>query len=219
MTRYGHIGWRVAAVVMAFVGTAVLAVTLTHDPDSPQAAGPSAVCPTSGLQAWLGAPGTADPGAGTQSAGTQGAGTQGAGTQGAGTQGAGTQGAGATLYTLEFTNVSHRACRLDGYPEVSAYVASQTSSAAIRDTSVRPQPVTLEPGATAHSVLRVTDTGRSQPAACDQVTAEELRVTFPDQVRSAFLPVHIRMCSHEGHLSLSVQAIQARPGIPGYTMP
>jgi hypothetical protein len=98
-------------------------------------------------------------------------------------------------------------------------VASQASSAAIRDTSVRPQPVTLEPGATAHSVLRVTDTGRSRPAACDQVTAEELRVTFPDQVRSAFLPVHIPMCSRKGHLSLSVQAIQARPGIPGYTMP
>ena len=204
MTRYGHIGWRVAAVVVAFVGTAVLAVTLTHDPDSPQAAGPSAVCPTSGLQAWLGAPGTADPGSGAQSAGTQ---------------GSGTQGAGATLYTLEFTNVSHRACRLYGYPEVSAYVASQIGSEAIRDTSVRPRPVTLEPGATAHSVLRVTDTGRSRPAACDQVTAEELRVTFPDQVRSAFLPVHIPMCSHEGHLSLSVQAIQARPGIPGYTMP
>jgi uncharacterized protein DUF4232 len=202
MTRYGHIGWRVVAAVMAFVGTAVLAVALTHDPDSPQAAGPSAVCPTSGLQAWLGAPGTADPGAGPQGSGPQGAGTQ-----------------GATLYTLEFTNVSHRACRLDGYPEVSAYVASQASSAAIRDTSVRPQPVTLEPGATAHSVLRVTDTGRSRPAACDQVTAEELRVTLSDQVRPAFLPVHIPMCSHEGHLSLSVQAIQARPGIPGYTMP
>jgi hypothetical protein len=98
-------------------------------------------------------------------------------------------------------------------------VASQASSAAIRDTSVRAQPVTLEPGATAHSVLRVTDTGGSQPAACDHVTAEELRVTFPDQVRSAFLPVHIPMCSRKGHLSLSVQAIQARPGIPGYTMP
>jgi hypothetical protein len=124
MTRYGHIGWRVAAVAMAFVGTAVLAVTLTHDPDSP-------------------------------------------------------------------------------------YVASQTSSAAIRDTSVRPQPVTLEPGATAHSVLRVTDTGRSRPAACDQVTAEGLRVTFPDQVRSAFLPVHIPMCSQGGAL------VSQRPGHPG----
>lgn len=204
MTRYGHIGWRVAAVVVAFVGTAALAVTLTHDPDSLQAARPSAVCPTSELQARLGAPGMADPDAGTQ---------------GAGTQGAGTRGAGATFYTLEFTNVSHRACRLDGYPEVSAYVASHTSSAAIRDTSVRPQPVILEPGATAHSVLRVTATGRSRPTACDQVTAHELRVTFPHQVRSAFLPVHIPMCSQQGHLSLSVQAIQARRGISGYTMP
>jgi Protein of unknown function (DUF4232) len=194
MTRYGHIGWRVAAVVVAFVGTAVLAVTLTHNPDSPQAAQPSAVCPTSGLQARLGAPETTDPRAGTRAAG-------------------------ATLYTLEFTNVSRRACRLYGYPEVSAYVASQIGSEAVRDTSVRPRPVTLEPGATAHSVLRVADVGSSRPAACDQVTAEALRVTFPDQVRSAILPVHIRMCSRRGHLSLSVQAIQARPGIPGYTMP
>ena len=98
-------------------------------------------------------------------------------------------------------------------------MASQTGSAAVRDTSVRPRPVTLAPGATAHSVLRVADTGSSRPAACDQVTAEELRVRFPDQVRSAFLPVHIPMCSRKGHLSLSVQAIQARPGISGYTMP
>jgi hypothetical protein len=194
MTRYGHMGWRVAAVVVAFVGTAVLAVTLTHAPDSPQAARPSAVCPTSGLQAWLGAPGTADAGIGTQAAG-------------------------ATFYTLEFTNVSHRACRLYGYPEVSAYVASQIGTAASRDTSVRPQPVTLEPGATAHSVLRVADTGSSRPAACDQVTTEELRVTLPDQGRAAFLPVSIPICSRQGHLSMSVQAIQARPGIPGYTMP
>jgi hypothetical protein len=200
MTRNGHIGWRVAAVV-AFAGTAALAVTLTHAPDSPPVSRPNAVCPTSGVQAWLGAPGTAA----------------------TGTEGTGTRAAGATLYTLEFTNVSHRACSLYGYPEVSAYVASQASSAAIRDTSVRPQPVTLEPGATAHSVLRVADTiadtGSSLPTVCDQVTAEELRVTFPDQARSAFLAVHIPMCSRKGHLSLSVQAIQARPGIPGYTMP
>jgi predicted MFS family arabinose efflux permease len=75
MTRYGHIGWRVAAVVVAFVGTAVLAVALTHTPDSPQAAGPSAVCPTSGLQAWLGlgAVGTAEKAAtGTEGTGTEG---------------------------------------------------------------------------------------------------------------------------------------------------
>jgi hypothetical protein len=75
MTRYGRVGWRVAAVV-AFAGTAALAVILTRAPISAQAArSPDVSCPTSGLQAQ----GVAD-------------------------------------YTLEFTNVSHRTCRLYGYP-------------------------------------------------------------------------------------------------------
>ena len=50
------------------------------------------------------------------------------------------------------------------------------------------------------------------------MTAEELRVTLPRQDRPAFVPVHIPVCSQKGHVSLSVQAIQARPGVPGYTM-
>jgi uncharacterized protein DUF4232 len=200
MTRYGQIGWRMAAVV-AFVGTAALAVALTRAPIRPDAAlssevtGP--VCLTSGLEAWLGAAG--------------------------GTGSTEMQGTRETYYTLEFTNVSHRACSLYGYPEVSAYADSwatggQIGSTAIRDTSVRPQPVLLSPGATAHSVLRVVVTGGIQPAGCAQVTAEELRVTLPRQVRSALVPVHIPVCSHKGRAPLSVQAIQARPGVPGYAM-
>ena len=131
---------------------------------------------------------------------------------------------GGTYYTLEFTNVSHRACSLYGYPEVSAYTGQpdrtggQIGSAAIRDTSVRPEPVMLAPGATAHAVLRVEVTGGTEPVGCAQVTAEELRVTLPRQGRSAFVPVHIPVCSGRGHASLSVQAIQARPGVPGYAM-
>ena len=64
MTRYGQIGWRMAAVV-AFVGTAALAVTLTRAPIRSDAALSSEVtgpaCPTSGLEAWLGL-GAAGPG-------------------------------------------------------------------------------------------------------------------------------------------------------------
>jgi len=196
MTRYGHIGWRVAAVV-AFAGTAVLAVTLTRAPVSQKAALSANVsCPPSGLQAWLGL----------------------------GTPGTGIPAAGGTYYTLEFTNVSDRACSLYGYPEVSAYASNQVmsrqiGSAAIRDTSVRPRQVMLQPGATAHSVLQVAGTGTVSPIACVQVTAAELRVALPDQGRAAYVPVHIPVCSKKGHVSLSVQAIQARPGIPGRTMP
>ena len=145
------------------------------------------VCATSGLQAWLGL-GTA----------------------------ATTEG---TYYTLEFTNVSDRACSLFGYPDVSAYrdtpkVRGPIGSAAAHDTSVRPKPVMLAPGATAHAGLRVI----VQPANCAKVTAEELRVALPRQDRPAIVPVHITVCAQKGQVPLTVQAIQARPGVPGYPL-
>jgi len=49
------------------------------------------------------------------------------------------------------------------------------------------------------------------------VTAGELRITLPHQGRSAFVLVHIPVCSRKGRASLSVQAIQARPGVRGHT--
>jgi len=193
MTSYGQIGWRLAAVA-AFVGTAALAVALTRAPardDVSLSSDVSArVCATSGLQAWLGL-GTAATAEGT-------------------------------YYTLEFTNVSDRACSLFGYPEVSAYrdtpkVRGPIGSAAAHDTSVRPKPVMLAPGATAHAGLRVTVSAQS--AICVQVTAEELRIALPRQARPAFVPAHIPVCSQKGQVSLSVQPIQARPGVPGHTEP
>jgi hypothetical protein len=198
MTRYGHIGWRMAAVA-AFVGTAALAVVLTRVPiESHIISNPT--CPPSGLQAWLGL--------GTTPA---------------------TETTSSTYYTLEFTNISDHACSIYGYPEVAAYMVSQMTgrpamsaqigSAAIRDTSIRPQPVMLAPGATAHAVLRVADTGSLQRAACDAVTAQALRVALPDQQRPAFVALRIPACSKPGQAFLSVQAIQARPGVPGRAMP
>ena len=197
------------AAVAAFFGTAALAIVLSRAPAdngvSLSSELSSRVCSTSGLEAWLGLggagaaraarPGTADP--------------------------PGAYPARETYYTLEFTNVSDRACSLYGYPEVSAYRDSPMAGgpiggAAIRDTSVRPKPVMLQPGATAHAVLRVT--GATQPAGCAEVTAGELRITLPRQARPSFVPAHIAVCSEKGHISLRVQAIQARPGVPGYTM-
>ena len=206
MTWYGQIGWRMAAVA-AFVGTAALAVALTRAPVHNDASLSSdvsgGVCATSGLEAWLGLGAATADRAGANQAST------------------GIHPVNGTYYTLEFTNVSHRACHLYGYPEVFAYrdslvTSGQIGSAAVRDMTVRPKPVMLAPGATAHAVLRVT--ASSQPANCALVTAEELRVTLPSQGRPAFVPVHIPVCSKKGHVSLSVQAIQARAGVPGYTM-
>ena len=208
MTKYDHIAWRVIAVVV-FAGTAALAVTLSRAPARPDHASLSSnltenPCATSGLEAWLGLSATAG------STSVTGTGDR--------------LEPGGTYYTLEFTNVSARACRLYGYPDVSAYAGDQVrgtqiGSAATRDTSVRPQPVMLAPGQTAHSVLRVTSAGTFQPTACVQVTAPELRVMLPDQVRPAFVPVHLAACSRKGPEFMSVQAIQPRPGIPGLRVP
>jgi hypothetical protein len=186
MTKYGQIGWRVAAAA-AFAATAGLAVMLTRVPAAPRTALFSDVagraCPASGLEAWLGSAENA-------------------------------------YYTLEFTNVSHRACRLYGYPEVSAYASGLASGgpiggAASRDTAVRPQPVTLAPGATAHAVLRITAGRGGRPSGCARVTAEELRVSLPRQGQPAFVLVHIPVCAGKGRASFSVQPVQPRPGVPG----
>ena len=201
------------AAVAAFFGTAALAIALSRAPAdngvSLSSELSSQVCSTSGLEAWLGlggagaaSPGTASPGTATPP---------------------GAYSPGKTFYTLEFTNVSDRTCSLYGYPEVSAYrdspvagglVGGPIGGSAIRDTSVRPKPVMLQPGATAHAVLRVTSA--TQPAGCAAVTAGELRIMLPRQAQPSFVPAHIPVCSHRGHVSLSVQAIQARPGIPGH---
>jgi hypothetical protein len=208
VTKYGHIAWRAIAVV-AFAGTAALAVMLSRAPVRPDHAAMSSnlsqsPCATSGLEAWLGLAQT--PGL-TSVTGTTGRFEP-----------------SGTYYTLEFTNVSARVCSLYGYPDVSASAGDQAGgtqigSAAAHDTSVRPRPVTLAPGQTAHSVLRVTSTGTFEPTACAQVTAPGLRVTPPDQVRPAFVPIHLPACSKKGLEFMSVQAIQPRPGIPGFPQP
>jgi Protein of unknown function (DUF4232) len=224
MIKYGHIAWRVAAIA-AFAGTAALAVTLTRAPARlPAALSSQGTCASSGLQAWLGL------GSGSATGNAVHDGTQG------------------TYYTLEFTNVSHHTCRLYGYPEVSAYATSELSGtqgtdaqeaavqaaggqgtggqiggAAIPDTAVRPQPVTLPPGATAHAVLRIASTGGTEPSACGQVMAQEIRVIPPGQGLSragaTVFDVRIPVCAARGQASLSVQPVLARPGIPGRAMP
>jgi hypothetical protein len=195
MTRYGHIAWRLIAVV-AFAGTAALAVTLTRAPVGGQtdlwSDSALSTCAVSGLKAWIGL-------ASSGSAGGE------------------VRAPGGIIYTLEFTNVSARPCGLYGYPDVSAYAGTpgagtQIGAAAAHDRSVRPQPVVLAPGATAHSVLRVAAAGSLRRTACGRVTAPELRVTLPESRRPAFVPVRLVACSNKGPAFMSVEPVQARAG-------
>jgi len=145
-----------------------------------------AQCPTSSLEVWLGL-------------------------------GAGGAAAGSTSYPLEFSNVSSTTCTLYGYPGISAIGGgSQLGSPAGWESSVTPSMVTLAPGATAHTVLQITDVGNYPPSTCDPATAFFLRVYPPDQTASAEVGFSFQACSSPGPVYLHVEAIQPGVGIPGH---
>jgi hypothetical protein len=115
---------------------------------------------------------------------------------------------GAVYYLLEFTNRTGQSCELAGYPRVAAYGgAGEIGSPAVLDTSVRPGRVTLAPGGTAHAVLRYTRTAALRSSACAQVTAPELRIYLPGQVRAMVLSWREPACSRQGPRFLEVQPV------------
>ena len=125
--------------------------------------------------------------------------------------------AGSVSYPMELTNVSGHACHLFGFPGVSAEAAGhQLGSAARRDHSALEQTVTLRAGATAHTVLRITDVSVFPAATCRPVAADGLTVYPPGAVTAAQIPFRFRACSAKGPVFLSVTPVQPRVGVPGH---
>jgi hypothetical protein len=124
------------------------------------------------------------------------------------TQGEGA--AGSVFYKLEFTNLSKRACRLFGYPGVSAVdlPGRQLGSAAARNRSFTPRPVTLARGATATAALQIAQALNFPASSCRAVTAAGLRVFPPNQTASKVVPFPFRACSRAGPVYLTVQAVR-----------
>jgi hypothetical protein len=122
---------------------------------------------------------------------------------------------GGIAYPMEFTNVSSHRCHLFGYPGVSAQKnGGQLGSPARRNAAVAPTTVTLSPGATAHTVLQITDV--SALANCKPVVADELLVYPPGAVSAADIPFRFKACSATGPRFLSVEVVQKRVGVPGH---
>jgi Domain of unknown function (DUF4232) len=121
--------------------------------------------------------------------------------------------AGSTFYPLEFSNVGHHACTLNGFPGVSAVRSGggQIGPAASRNGQHHGT-VTLAPGATAHAILRVVDWG----ALCShEVTAVALKVFAPGTTIAQEVPFSFGACAHRG--VLEVGPVRAGVGIPGFT--
>lgn len=210
MSRYSGLAWRAIAIV-AFAGTAALAVVLTRPP--PMTNPDAVACQAAGLDAWLGV-GAGAPAAGSLAAGSLAAGSPVAGdVSGVPRTGATSSPRAGAYFTLEFTNVSKQACTLYGYPRVWAYAGGHLiGSPAVVDPSIRPSTVMLAPDATAHAILHLTATDE---AMCREVTVPELRVG-PPQGGAQLVPLSIPACSRAGIEFLSVEAVQPRAGIPGF---
>ncbi len=213
MTQYRRSAWQAVAVA-AFAATAALAITLTR-PHQVTVIHSASACRVAALRTWLGV-----------SAGAAGAaGALGAVGPAAGIADTGvvprvsTPGPAKTdvYYTIEFTNVSGRACSLYGYPGVWAYAGGhQIGSPATLDTSIHPSTVMLAPDQTAHAVLHFIIAAIFRAASCHEVTAPELSINPPDADGAILIPVPLPACSRRGADYLSVQPVQPRAGIPGF---
>jgi hypothetical protein len=118
--------------------------------------------------------------------------------------------AGSVYYHLDFTNTSGATCHLYGYPGVSALSGSgaQLGSAAGRDSAAPAGYVNIVPGGTAHSVLRVVQTGDYPAATCQPTAASRLRVYPPGDTGARHALFDLSSCAKAGPVYLSVEVVQ-----------
>jgi hypothetical protein len=122
--------------------------------------------------------------------------------------------AGSVYYPLQFTNLSRHACAMRGFPGVSALdrAAHQLGVPAGRDHAVPVRTVVLAPGATAHSVLRLSDVVLSTAACHPVYSAIELRIYPPNERQSTLAAYDLGACAHAGPVYLHVGPVQAGVG-------
>jgi hypothetical protein len=118
--------------------------------------------------------------------------------------------AGSTYFDLEFTNLAAHACKLGGYPGVSAIGlgGSQVGLAAARTAAVTTPVLTLSPGATAIAMMQLTDTGNFPSTDCHQVMAAGLRVYPPGATSGKSIPYPFDACALAKEAYLHVRPMQ-----------
>lgn len=118
--------------------------------------------------------------------------------------------AGSRLADIVFTNTASDPCTLTGFPGVSAVTnddGTQLGAAAERETGLPSTTVTLEPGQSARTGLKMTVVDVIDPATCQPQPADGLRVYPPGETASAFIRVEgLQGCAGEANY-LSVQPV------------
>ena len=115
-------------------------------------------------------------------------------------------GAGSVRYPLEFSNISQGACRLPGFPRVVALNSRDRRIGGIASHFGARRTVTLQPGATAHALLVISDI--QVTPACGTVRAHGLRVTPPGGGAAPIDGFSFRTCTKTR--IMSVEAVRPR---------
>ena len=126
--------------------------------------------------------------------------------------------AGTAYFQLEFTNVSHHACTLYGFPGVSARSSdgSLLGNPARRDHAVKARTGRLAPGATGHALLEYSDVVTGNCPNKHKVTAASLLVYAPDQFAADSAFWSLPACTARGQKNfLRIRVIVRGIGVLG----
>ena len=105
--------------------------------------------------------------------------------------------AGSVFYNLQFTNLTERACTLNGFPFVHAInLSGHPTGRRAAFTSATPHSVTLKKGATVKAVLQLVDVGNFSASQCKPTTAAGFQVYPPNQTRAKLIPFPFGACSN-----------------------
>lgn len=123
--------------------------------------------------------------------------------------------AGSTYQVIDFTNTGTAACSLYGYPGVSLGTGSpfhQVGAAASRNPQTAASLVTLQAGAVANALLRITVAQNYPTATCGPVATTDLQIYPPNQTKALYLAYKTTGCSATKVNLLSVSVVQAGAG-------
>jgi hypothetical protein len=120
-------------------------------------------------------------------------------------------GAGSAYPYLVFTNTGTSACTTKGFPGVSLQSGDkQIGAAATRDKAVAAKSITLQPGKSAHAVLKITQAGAFSKSVCSPKQADSLLVYPPDQLDAIRVKTSdYTGCANSKTAILSVRVLEA----------
>jgi hypothetical protein len=124
--------------------------------------------------------------------------------------------AGSIYQVIYFTNLSNAPCTLYGYPGVSLAAGSpqvnQVGAAASRSTETAPTLVTIDPGQSANTTLRIVEAGNYPTGTCKPTATTFLQIFPPNQTTPIYLAYKSTGCASSAVKLLSVGVMTAGTG-------